>query len=109
MRRTAAWGGDKMYARVTNLTLNKGKAEEAVRIYETSILPAAKAQKGYRGSYVLADWEAGKGIVLTFWESEKDATANEENRYYQEQLIKVMRFFAAPPIREGYDVAVDGR
>lgn len=98
-----------MYARVTNLVLKEGKAEEAVRIYKTSILPAAKAQKGYRGSYVLADRRAGKGVVLTFWESEKDATANEENRYYQEQLIKVMHLFAAPPIREGYDVAVESR
>jgi len=96
-----------MYARVTMLALKKGKAEEAIRIYETSVLPAAKAQKGYGGSYVLADWKADKGIVVTFWESEKDAAANEQNRYYQEQLIKVMHLFADPPIREGYEVAVE--
>jgi heme-degrading monooxygenase HmoA len=96
-----------MYARVTILAVKKGKAEEAVRIYKNSILPAAKTQKGYQGSYVLADWKADKGIVMTFWESEKAATANEENRYYQEQLIKVMNLFAAPPIREGYDVAIE--
>lgn len=98
-----------MYARVTSLALKKGKAEEAVRIYETSVLPAAKAQKGYRGSYVLADREADKGLVLTFWESMNAAAANEENRYYQEQLIKVMHLFAEPPIREGYEVVVDSR
>jgi heme-degrading monooxygenase HmoA len=98
-----------MFARLTILALKKGKSEEAVRIYETSILPAAKAQKGYQGSYVLVDWKADTGIVVTFWESEKDATANEENRYYQEQLIKVMNLFAAPPIREGYEVAVESR
>jgi heme-degrading monooxygenase HmoA len=96
-----------MYARVTTLSLKKGKAAEAVRIYETSILPSAKAQKGYRGSYVLADWEADKGLTVTFWESEKDALANEENLYYQEQLIKVMNLFAAMPIREGFEVAVE--
>jgi len=98
-----------MYARVTILALKKGKAKEAVRIYEASVLPAAKSQKGYGGSYVLADWEADKGVVVTFWESEKDAAANEENRYYQEQLIKAMHLFAAPPIREGYEVAVESR
>jgi heme-degrading monooxygenase HmoA len=96
-----------MYARITTLSLKKGKAAEAVRIYETSILPSAKAQKGYRGSYVLADWEADKGLTVTFWESEKDALANEENLYYQEQLIKVMNLFAAMPIREGFEVAVE--
>jgi heme-degrading monooxygenase HmoA len=98
-----------MFARVTILSLKKGKAAEAVRIYETSVLPSAKAQKGYRGSYVLADWKADKGITVTFWESEKDATANEENLYYQEQLIKVLNLFAVPPIREGYEVAVENR
>ncbi|HVP91892.1 MAG TPA: hypothetical protein VMS75_11825 [Terriglobales bacterium] len=98
-----------MYARVTILQLKKGKAEEAIRLYEMSILPAAEAQKGYRGSYVLADRQADKGITVTFWESERDALDNEENRYYQEQLVKVVNFLAAPPIREGYDVAVSDR
>jgi len=96
-----------MYARVTMLSGKKGRAAEAVKIYETSILPSAKTQKGFRGSYVLVDWETDKGITITFWESEKDALASEENLFYQEQLVKVMNLFAAPPIREGYDVAVE--
>jgi heme-degrading monooxygenase HmoA len=95
-----------MYARVTTLTIQTGRGTEAVKIYKTSVLPAAQAQKGYRGSYVLADWKTDKGITVTLWRSEKDALANEENLYYQEQLVKVMNLFAAPPIREGYDVAI---
>jgi heme-degrading monooxygenase HmoA len=91
------------------MAFKKGKAEEAVRIYETSVLPAAKAQKGYRGCYYLADRQADKCIAVTFWESEKDAAANEENRYYQEQLIKFIGLYADPPIREGYEVAVESR
>jgi heme-degrading monooxygenase HmoA len=98
-----------MYARVTILSAKKGGAAEAVRIYSDSILPAAKSQAGYRGSYVLVDWAEDKGITLTFWESEKEALASEENRYYQEQLVKVMHLFAAPPVREGYEVAVENR
>jgi len=98
-----------MYARVTILSLKKGTAAEAVEIYSTSILPAAKTQKGYRGSYVLADWEADRGMTVTFWESEKEALASEENRYYQEQLIKAMHLFAEPPVREGFEVAVESR
>ena len=96
-----------MHARVTTLSMKKGKAAEGVEIYKSSILPAANAQKGYRGSIVLANWETDKGLALTFWESEKDALASEENCYYQEQLVKVFSLFAAPPIREGYDVAVE--
>jgi len=98
-----------MYARVTTMAFKKGKTGEAVRIYETSVLPAAKAQKGYRGSYYLADRKADKCVAVTFWESEKDAAANEENRYYQEQLVKFISLYADPPIREGFDVAVESR
>jgi heme-degrading monooxygenase HmoA len=98
-----------MYARITILSLKKGAAAEAVGIYSDSILPAARSQVGYRGSYVLVDWEADKGITVTFWESEKEALASEENRYYQEQLVKAMHLFAAPPVREGYEVAVENR
>ncbi len=96
-----------MYARVTILPVKEGKADEAARIYETSVIPSAKAQKGYRGSYLLADWKADKGVAITFWETEEDASANEENRYYQEQLVKFMSILASAPIREGYDVAVE--
>ena len=98
-----------MYARITILTLKRGGAAEAIRIFSDSILPAAKKQAGYRGSYVFVDWEADKGMAVTFWESEKEALASEENRYYQEQLVKAMHLFAAPPVREGYEVAVENR
>ncbi len=98
-----------MFGRVTTLALRRGTAAEAVRIFKTSILPAAKSQKGYRGSYFLTDGKADKCVAVTFWASERDAEANEENRYYQEQLVKFMSLYAMPPIREGYDVAVEDR
>jgi len=95
-----------MYARVTILSLQPGKSPEAMKTYKKSVLPAARAQKGYRGSYVLADWKTDKGLTITFWRNEKDALASEANLYYQEQLIKVMGLFAGPPIREGYEVPI---
>jgi len=98
-----------MFARVTTLQFKKGKTEEGVAIFGQSVLPAAKAQTGYKGAYFLADREADRCIAVTFWESESAAAANEENRYYQEQLVKFMAIYSAPPVREGYDVAVEHR
>jgi heme-degrading monooxygenase HmoA len=98
-----------MYARLTILSFRKGKSEEAARIYEASVIPAARTQKGYGGAYFLADRDADKCVAVTFWESREDAAANEANRYYQEQLVKFMDLYASPPIREGYDVAFEGR
>jgi heme-degrading monooxygenase HmoA len=98
-----------MYARVTIMAFKKGTTDEAVRIFERSVLPCARDQKGYRRSYFLADRAADKCVAVTFWESEADAAANEENRYYQEQLVKFMALYTVPPIREGYEVAVENR
>ena len=98
-----------MYARLTVMTLKKGAMDEAVRIHESNALPAARDQKGYRGSYFLTDRAADKCVALTFWDKESDAIANEASRYYQEQLVKFLAVYAAPPIREGYDVAVESR
>jgi hypothetical protein len=70
------------------------------------VVPEAKKQKGYRGACFLIDRKLGKGISVTFWRNEGDAVANEENRYYQEQLVKFLSMFAGPPIREGYEVSV---
>jgi len=61
-------------------------------------------QKGYCGAYLLLDRKTGKAVALTLWESEKDAIANEQSGYYQEQVVKHLAFFAAPPIREGFEV-----
>ena len=96
-----------MYARLTIMTIKKGGTAEAIRIHETNALPVARAQKGYRGSYFLADREADKCLAMTLWESEADAAANEENRYYQEQLVKFLPNFTADPVREGYEVIVE--
>lgn len=95
-----------MYARVTEINVWPDKVDEAIEIYAKSVVPAAKAQKGFAGVYLLSDKPTGRGLAITLWESQEDALANEHNRYYQEQLIKFIEFFRSPPIREGYEVSV---
>jgi heme-degrading monooxygenase HmoA len=95
-----------MYARMTVMMIHPDRFDEAVALYKKSVIPAAKKQKGYRGACLLTDIQSGKGISLTFWASEKDAAANEESLYYQEQLAKFLDMLAGSTIREGYDVAL---
>ena len=95
-----------MFARITSMDIKVERIDEAVKIYEDSVIPAAKLQKGFLGAYFLSDPKTGKGISLTLWRSEADAIANERNRYYQEQLAKFIPFFQSQPIREGFDVNV---
>ena len=98
-----------MFARLTTLSFRIEKYDEGIRLFDTSIVPAARAQKGFRAAYLLADRKAGRSIVLTFWDDEASAVANEENRYYQEQLVKALPLFTLPPVREGFEVVVEAR
>lgn len=98
-----------MYARVTTLFFRTEKYEEGIRLFDASVVPAARAQKGFRAAYLLADHKAGRAIVLTLWDDEASAVASEENLYYQEQLVKALPYFTSPPFREGYEVVAESR
>ena len=95
-----------MFARMTILQVRPERIDEGIEIYRTSVVPESKKQKGYRGTCLLVDRVSGKSISVTFWKTEKDAIANEENLYYQEQLVKFLSLLAGPMIREGYEVSV---
>jgi heme-degrading monooxygenase HmoA len=98
-----------MYARLTTLSFHIERYDEGIRLFDTSVVPAARAQKGFRAAYLLADRKAGRSIVLTLWDDEASAVANEANRYYQEQLVKALPLFTSPPVREGFEVVVEAR
>ena len=93
-----------MFARTTTMQLKIAFIDEALEVYTNSIVPAAQAQKGLVELKLLLDRNSGKAIAIAIWESEEDAKANEENNYYQEQLIKLLSFYANPPIKEGFEV-----
>jgi heme-degrading monooxygenase HmoA len=99
--------GGNMYARLTALAFHIEKYDEGVRAFDQSVVPAARAQKGFRAIYLLADRQAGRCVALTFWDDEAAAIANEKNLYYQEQLVKLLPFYASPPVREGFEVIVE--
>jgi len=95
-----------MFARLTTAQIPIDRIDRFIKIYEESVVPAAKSQKGYKGIYLFVDRKTGKGVSIGLWESEEDAIANEENRFYQEQVAKFITFYTIPPIREGYEVVV---
>lgn len=95
-----------MYARVVNVQIQPGKADEAINMYRDSVVPAAKQQKGSKGILLLTDASTGKGIAITLWETEADMKAGEASGYYQEQIAKFASVFAAPPVMERYEVSV---
>ncbi|MEE8604895.1 MAG: hypothetical protein V3S65_05940 [Candidatus Aminicenantaceae bacterium] len=94
-----------MFARTTTIQLKIAFIDEALEIYKNSIVPAAQAQKGFVELKFLLDRNSGKAIAIAIWETEADAKANEESHYYQEQLVKLLSYYAYPPIKEGFEIA----
>ena len=95
-----------MFTRLTIVQIKIDKIDDAIKLYEESVVPAAKSQSGYIGAHLLVDRKTGKGISMTVWDAELDGIANEQSGYYQEQLAKFKDMFTAPPVREGYEIVV---
>ena len=97
-----------MYARLTTVMLRSDKLQEGIDLYASSVVPAARAQAGNQGAWLLVDRSTGKGIAVSLWDSEADMLAGEGSGYYQDQLAKFGPLMAAAPAREAYEVAVQG-
>ena len=55
-----------MHARVVSMEILSTDMGEAVRIYQDSVLPAAKEERGYRGALMLTDPYTGEGSQLLY-------------------------------------------
>ena len=95
-----------MEARVVIVQIQPGKTDEAIGIYRDSVAPAAKEMQGFKSAFLLTDPNTGKGISVTFWETEADMTAGETSSYLQDQIAKFAAVFVEPPIVEHYDLSV---
>ncbi len=93
-----------MFARLTKVQIKVDRIDEVIKRYEKSVVPATKAQRGFKKLYLLVNRQTGHGISFSLWDREEDVLANESNRFYQEQIAKFVNFYAAPPTREGYEV-----
>ncbi len=95
-----------MHVRVAIGPFQPGKIDQGVSIYGDSVAPATKQLKGCQGATFLVDRSTGKGMSLTFWETEADMAAGEASGHYREQVAKMVPTLAAPPATEHYEVAV---
>jgi heme-degrading monooxygenase HmoA len=95
-----------MYARVSISPGVPGKVDDIARIHRESVVPACKAQKGFKGLYLLVDRNTGKGITISLWETEADMTAAEASGFYQQQVAKFKDVVTGPTVKEHYEVCV---
>jgi heme-degrading monooxygenase HmoA len=95
-----------MFARLLRIRTKIEQIDDVAKLFEESVIPLCRDQKGFQGAYFLADRHTGESIFITLWASEEDMLANEKSRFFQEQLVKFMDLFIEPPFRETYEVVV---
>jgi heme-degrading monooxygenase HmoA len=94
-----------VFSRVTQFEIDvlRATVEEALAMYREHVLPELREQPGYEGAYVLANAD-GRGMVVSFWESEEAAAAGATGGWYAQKLEQYMTLFRSPPGRERYEV-----
>ena len=95
-----------MHARMVDLRVRPVDTQEMVRIYRTSVIPAARRQRGFGGAMLLTDPATGIGVSITMWETEDDREAGVASGYYQEQIDKFAHLLVDTPVRIHYQVNV---
>jgi quinol monooxygenase YgiN len=99
-------GGEAAAARVTASQVRRGQQDEAIRLVQEAILPAARNQPGFAGLLQCVDRSTGKGLAISLWTTPEAMQASETGGYYAKQLAKVKDLLAAEPTRTTYTVAV---
>ncbi len=67
-----------MFARVTTVQGPVDRLDEATRMIQEQVIPAARQMSGFRGGYWLGDRQTGKAIAVILWEDEEAVRASEE-------------------------------
>lgn len=96
-----------MFARVVTSQIKPESLEEAIQIWREKVIPTLKGAKGFKSGYMTGDHKSGKGVVVTFWETEADATVWNTSGKYQEVISHFARLFAAPPTQEQFEVFIE--
>ena len=96
-----------MQARLLRMNIVAARVREVEELFAGEIVPLCRKQPGFRGGYFLRDAATGECMAITFWKDEAAMLANERNRFFQEQVAKLLRFFTSVPVRETYEVAVE--
>jgi heme-degrading monooxygenase HmoA len=94
-----------MFARVTTFEVDTVRTgvSEALERFKELVLPELRKQPGFQGLQVLTTPE-GKGMLLSFWDSEASAMSGVQSGFYNEQVSKLVMFIKQPPGREHYEV-----
>ena len=96
-----------MHARVTTMTLDPERLDEAVARLEEEDLPRFSALDGFRGFTLLIERASGKVTGTSYWSTREQMDAAEaEVSGLRRRTAEIGRADAAPEV-ERFEVAID--
>ena len=93
-----------MYSRVISMRIRPGKMDQAIRIFQRSIIPEVKKQHGNLGFFVMENRELNELLVMSHWETERDMLASERNDSVDQQIAKLSTVLGEPPTGATYEL-----
>ena len=96
-----------MHARVTTLTMDPARLDDAIRQLESDEIPQWKEIDGFKGFTLLVDRDSGKSTAVSFWESESAMRESEEAIRPSRERAAQTGGATAPPTVERFEVAID--
>jgi len=94
-----------MYARITFVQVRPEDIEDTIRLYDDSVVPAAREQEGFLGTALLVR-DNGEALSINLADSLEALHANEASGFYQSQVAKFRDKIVGHPRREVFRVAV---
>jgi hypothetical protein len=94
-----------MVARVTQVQVKPEDIDEAVALFDQSVIPAAEQEQGFLGALLLVRPD-GHAMAVDLCDTREHMEANERNGFYQTQIVKFAGKLIGRPTRKCYDVPV---
>ena len=94
-----------MHARVVTAQMKAGTLEEAARIYQDSVAPAAAQTQGNDGVILLIDPNSSAVISISLWDTEDNMAAGELSGCLLDQLQKFGGLFGDAPASKRFEVS----
>lgn len=95
-----------MHARVVTVGGQPERTDDVIGQVRDQIVPILEGQDGFKGFTFLADRSSGKGIGISFWESEEAMRASEDAIRGARDDVATAGGAGAPAV-EFFEVAVD--
>jgi heme-degrading monooxygenase HmoA len=96
-----------VHARVTRMTLDPGRLDEAVARLEEEDLPGFKSLDGFRGFTLLIDRASGTVVGTTYWSTKEQMDASEEAVKGARERTAETGGASAEPQVERFELALD--